>query len=256
MKRHELSAAYPEMPQEEFLELVEDIRENGQYDPCIEFEGAILDGWHRYRACQEAGIKPWIKPFEGDDPVAYVRAHNTFRRHLTASQRAAAEIKLRAWRGAGRPENKHELSACFSEEATNREMAEAAGVSERTIQHAKEAERAGLGDEVRAGHISARKAAEQSKDTPRQPTKMEKLEFRIAELEQELQTLRDANRELEDELNSWIESSGGDDEQQRAIATLRQQIRALKSQLNEHKMIANDFKRENRGLRKQLGYKN
>ena len=53
MQQHPLSAAFPAMPDDEFRELVEDIRANGQLEPGIVLDDMVLDGWHRYRACED-----------------------------------------------------------------------------------------------------------------------------------------------------------------------------------------------------------
>lgn len=99
--RHPLSAAFGDMPADEFAELVRDIKRNGQISDIVKAaDGSILDGWHRYRACLQAGIKPRIEPFsyiieaavEGVggremSEVDFVVACNAHRRHLTAEQR-------------------------------------------------------------------------------------------------------------------------------------------------------------------------
>ena len=77
------------MSDEDFAALKDDIEVNGQREPVMIFEGMVLDGWHRYRACLDLGLKPQQFTFpEGDDPVAFVKGANLHRRHLTESQRA------------------------------------------------------------------------------------------------------------------------------------------------------------------------
>ncbi|MDQ6434393.1 hypothetical protein RB623_10065 [Mesorhizobium sp. LHD-90] len=60
------------------------------------FEGAILDGVHRARACDELGLECPRQPFTGtrDEALDRVISLNLKRRHLNESQRAliAAEI--------------------------------------------------------------------------------------------------------------------------------------------------------------------
>jgi phage anti-repressor protein len=77
------------------------------------------------------------------------------RRHLTDSQRAAAVVACTAWARPGnqpKPEPGSGLK-------TKSEMAETAGVSDRTIRQAKRAHEAGLGEAVRDGKVTAKEAA-------------------------------------------------------------------------------------------------
>lgn len=87
---HELSLAFPDMAPPQFSRLVDDIKANGLRHRIVLFEGAILDGRHRYRACLEAGVEPRFKEFDDGDPVVYVASENAARRHLTESQLAFA----------------------------------------------------------------------------------------------------------------------------------------------------------------------
>lgn len=160
--QHPLSAAFPAMGSETFLALVEDVRSHGQRDTATLCDGMVIDGWHRYRACQELSIPCRFEEFSGLDAVAFVRSKNQHRRHYQKSQQAAIEVSLTAWAEAHRP-RKGEAASPFS---TNKEMADRAGTTERTIQHAKRAHEAGLGEAVRDGKVSAERAAELAKADP------------------------------------------------------------------------------------------
>ena len=72
MERHQLSAAFPDMPDEDFEDLIHSIKEHGQREPITVYENKILDGWHRYRACQQLDINPMTTVYEGNDPVSFV----------------------------------------------------------------------------------------------------------------------------------------------------------------------------------------
>ena len=98
------------MTGEEFAVLVADIKANGLKEAIVLYEGMILDGRHRYRACLEAGVKPWfngpITRCDGvtvsaeemiGDPVAYVISKNIRRRHLTDEQRRDLILKYADW---------------------------------------------------------------------------------------------------------------------------------------------------------------
>jgi len=87
---------YPEMQPDEFERLRANIFANG-YDPEYPiwiFEGAIIDGWNRYRACLALNTKPVFKEFEGSaiEAVQLVIRSND-RRDLNSSQRAAIAVE-------------------------------------------------------------------------------------------------------------------------------------------------------------------
>lgn len=157
--QHPLSAAFPSMSTEDQQALAADIDKNGQREPITIFEGMVLDGWHRYGACQSLGIEVDERVLPADeDPVAFVKSRNLHRRHLTGSQRAAAIVACSEWHPAHRAK-KGEPGSPFS----NTDMAREADVSTRTIQHAKAAHAAGLSADVRDGKVSAKQAAEMAK---------------------------------------------------------------------------------------------
>jgi hypothetical protein len=160
--QHPLSAAFPAMTEEELAALAADIKANGLLEPAIVFDGKILDGWHRGLACDRAGVKLVTQKYTGKDPVSFVKSRNWHRRQLTGSQKAAVEVALREWAERGKPK-----SEPGSDLHTTAQMAEAAGVSEKTIQHAKAAHHAGLGHVVAEGKVSAKTAAEVAKLPPK-----------------------------------------------------------------------------------------
>ncbi len=74
------------------------IKENRQYVPIdVNQDGVILDGHHRYRACQELGIKPAIMVRVFENRILekkFIIEVNSNRRHLTAFQRIEMQCKL------------------------------------------------------------------------------------------------------------------------------------------------------------------
>ena len=94
LQPHPAATVFPEMSEKEFADLKEDIRLHGQRDPLTVFQGQILDGRNRYRACRELGIEAKTEEFIGDDPVAFVVSKNLKRRHLDESQRALVAARL------------------------------------------------------------------------------------------------------------------------------------------------------------------
>lgn len=206
MAQHPLSAAFPGMSQDELEKLILDIEAHGQRQPIVVYEDLILDGWHRYLACQELEITPIFEDLPvGEDPVAYVQSMNLHRRHLTGSQRAAAVVACAKWAPAHRPE-KGEAASPFS---TTAQMAQAAEVSERTIEKAKRAQEAGLGEAVRDGKVTAERASE------------------IAKLpEQERQAALEAPPAPKAKLNPPAPESGD-------VATLKALVEELKAKVSD-----------------------
>lgn len=87
---HPLSEYFPEMISEEFDALVEDIRKNGLRQPIILFEGQVLEGRHRHRACLKAGVEPVFVEIDfpsADDAKDYLNSLNLYRRHLSTKQK-------------------------------------------------------------------------------------------------------------------------------------------------------------------------
>jgi len=94
MKKH-IYNILPEMSEDEFQRLKNDIQ-NNKYDPKYPiylYNGDILDGWNRQRACDELNIIPSYIDFEGTDAEAWdfvMRSIN--RRNLTSEQYACIAI--------------------------------------------------------------------------------------------------------------------------------------------------------------------
>jgi hypothetical protein len=116
LQEHECCSIFPLMEDEDLNRLAEDIREHGQRDPIKLYQGKIIDGRNRYRACEICGIMPQTKECGdaeiGPSPLAYIVSANLHRCHLSESQRAmigaeleqefAKEAKQRQRRAKGR----------------------------------------------------------------------------------------------------------------------------------------------------------
>lgn len=90
MNKHKFNV-FPEMNAEEFEQLKADIQVNG-YDkryPVYIYQGDVLDGWNRYRACEELKVEPVVQHFFGNnaEAIAFVFRTNK-RRNLTKEQLA------------------------------------------------------------------------------------------------------------------------------------------------------------------------
>src|SRR5215471_13367851 len=86
---HPLSAMFPPLSEEDFGKLAADIKLHGLRQHIVLYQGKILDGNNRYRACSLAGIKPTFADFTGIDADArnYVISVNIHRRHLDPGTR-------------------------------------------------------------------------------------------------------------------------------------------------------------------------
>lgn len=95
MDFHEIANIFPLLVGDEFDELVADIKENGLLEPITTYEGKIVDGRNRYRACELAGVEPVFEEWKqnGVSLISWVIAKNLHRRHLTSGQRAACSLE-------------------------------------------------------------------------------------------------------------------------------------------------------------------
>lgn len=119
LEPHHFSQMFPPISGEDFTRLAHDIKTNGMHQPIVRYQGKILDGNNRYRACDLAKIEPTFADFDGTDAQAqaYVISANIHRRHLTA-------------------EKKRELIAMLigaDPSKSNRQIAETAKVSHHTV---------------------------------------------------------------------------------------------------------------------------
>jgi N6-adenosine-specific RNA methylase IME4 len=102
MKTHPAAEEFPLMPDDRLRELAEDISRNGQREPIKLFDGLVIDGRNRLRACELLGIEPTTETLPRDiNPFAYVWSLNGERRDLLAGQRYAiwdsCQEKSGAW---------------------------------------------------------------------------------------------------------------------------------------------------------------
>lgn len=147
---HPAAELFPLIEGAEFQALVEDIRKHGLRDAIITFNGQILDGRNRYRACQEAKREPRFEEWSEDgDVVEYVVSKNLHRRHLNESQRAmiAAKLPSLSKGDVATQLGGVEISTPLF---TGKQAAQMLNVDRSTVQYAKVVQREGTEDEVRA----------------------------------------------------------------------------------------------------------
>jgi chromosome segregation ATPase len=267
------------MADQDLDSLAEDIKRHGQREKGVVLDGMVLDGWHRFLACQQVGVEFGFTEFRGNDPVEFVLSKNLHRRHLTASQRAMSIVAATNWRPAG----VNSSSAAAAEDTeTAKSLAEKAEVSQRTIEHAKTAHRAGLGQAVLEGKVSAETAAKVAKlpkakrekakrdiEEGREPPlpkvvaaskEVERLygevKEKLVEVMEQRDELADTARELEDRLTAFEKTEP--DEQQKEIMRLQQRVRKLEGEVerltrarNDAQAKCNELIREVKRLRKK-----
>lgn len=91
MDFHPVAEIFPLITGEAFKALKTDIAANGLHEPLWTWQGKIIDGRNRWRVCEELGITPPLREWEGKGSlVGFVLSLNLHRRHLDASQRAMA----------------------------------------------------------------------------------------------------------------------------------------------------------------------
>lgn len=121
MQIHPAANEFPMLDEKRLADLADDILNNGLREPIRIYQGQIVDGRNRFRACELAGVAPRFDSLPDDiDPWAYVWSLNGERRDLTADQRYLI------WKAC------HEQSEAFQaerrriEQEAKRKLAEAA----------------------------------------------------------------------------------------------------------------------------------
>ncbi|MBT3379773.1 MAG: ParB N-terminal domain-containing protein [Lentisphaerae bacterium] len=96
LESHPYADLLPCMRDSQFSQLKESIELDGLQNPIVLYQGKILDGRNRARACHELGALLPAFEFLGSEQRAlvYVLSANQHRRDLSASQRAAVAVEL------------------------------------------------------------------------------------------------------------------------------------------------------------------
>jgi hypothetical protein len=196
MDFHPLSELFPLMYGREFDELVADITVNGLREPIVIFDGQILDGRNRWRACEQVneerdrvGLPPVSVPTEdyiGDDALGFVLSLNLRRRHLNAGQLAALSLEIEELQAAKAkerraatqfgavPANLPEPEECGE---ASEKAAAVVGCSPRQVRKAKKLkrERPDLLAKVESGEVSLHAAERQADEDQRPQTEQREI---------------------------------------------------------------------------------
>jgi hypothetical protein len=166
------------MTEPDFKELAEDIRENGLRNPILMYEGKILDGRNRYRACLLVKVAPEFIEFTGDSPIRTVLSLNLHRRHLTPGQKAMVAARVSAMKLGDNQHTKKEGAVIKAPSVSQEKAAKALGISKDSITRAK-----------KIAEVAPEKAAEVSAGT-------KTLNAAAREIKEEAQTKRQAKADL------------------------------------------------------------
>ena len=94
---HPLAQLLPEREGKSYAALLANVRHAGRlHRPISLYQGQILDGRARLRACREAQVEPRYSDFAGsdEDAVAFIASENLTARQLKPSQRAICAARL------------------------------------------------------------------------------------------------------------------------------------------------------------------
>lgn len=155
LQAHAAADIFPMMSDVEFDALVSDIRENGQREPIVVYDGLVLDGRNRLKACEKIGITPRTTEWDRKGtPEAFVVSMNLHRRHLDESQRAmiGGKIATRKRTDSLVPGGARRLDPqiCGTRPPSVAEAAQLLNVGERTISDAKVILKLGTPEEIEA----------------------------------------------------------------------------------------------------------
>lgn len=202
---HPVVDIFPEMSDIEFRELVEDIRENGLLEPVWVYDGQVIDGRHRVKACRELDIEVDIFEYDGDESsiVSFVTSLNLTRRHLSDSQRAMIGARLTTLKQG---DNQFTKDPPIGGTTSQSEAADILNTSQRAIQRASKVQRDGIPeliDAVDAGEVSIAAAVEVSSLEP---------EEQLDIISSGSESIRERVKEIRESKKPHVTHNSGDNE--------------------------------------------
>jgi len=201
MRWHSIACIFPMLADDELAALADDIRNHGQRDPIVLFEGQVLDGRNRWLACKMAGVKPTTKEFSGTkrEALAFVWSAGAMRRDLKPGQKAAANAdrevldaeyaaELEAIRKAASAKQKKGkadpiqtiVEGQADKRTTDHKIAESIGTNRTYVNDARKVreKRPDLHEQVKAGKMTI----PQAKTEIKRQEKRKELEVKAAEV--------------------------------------------------------------------------
>lgn len=135
---HEICKWLPYKP-ETIDEIAENMAAKGfrQDRPVVIFEGAILDGRHRYEAAIKANVDPIFVEFEGsrEEAIDYVTSENVARRHLSNLEKEFFYVQRAEALGVRTKSDNQHPKNFGSTPPSAKQHADALGVTDRTVEN-------------------------------------------------------------------------------------------------------------------------
>lgn len=240
---HPAAELFPMMSETEFQAMKEDIRLHGQNDDVLIWNGTLLDGRNRLRACTELGIEPgWAELPKTIDPVSWVLSHNLHRRHLTPGQRAMVAEKLATLQSG---DNQHTKEGGSIEPPSRAEAAAQLKVSLASVKRARRV-RAKASKKViaavEAGTMSLNAAEATTKPKASQAVKaaakaakeQAKAEAAAEKAREKLEAAGARQKLKDDAAEAKAEAQAAKEAAKAASLTTAGQITNIKSLINQH----------------------
>jgi len=220
MKFHDIANVWPLMDDDKLDELVADIRSNGLINPIWTFDGKILDGRNRYRACLIANVKPVFREYTGNEPTAFAVSLNDRRRHMGKSALAAVAVELEPYFAVDAKRRQAEQAKRNQPQAqkveklppiekakAREEAAKSVGVNDRYVSDAKKVktEAPEVFERLKAGKITLQDA---KREVAKKPTDDWRSDERKRQKQIENGCTVLANQSMDKNLILWAEQKG------------------------------------------------
>ena len=210
LERHDLSAIFGDMPENDYTSLLASVEKDGFIDPVIRIlDHKVIDGWHRYRAAKELNLlrklrfQPWHTDEHRDgDPRVFVYARNIDRRHLDKATRAQIAVVFNERFGHGGDRKSDDESSHQNGDLKSRkELAAELGVGTSTIDRAVQVEKEGKSEAVIAGKTTTGEVLKE-----RDVAKLVKRKKQVIKniWDMRVQAARDYTGEADTELNEYL----------------------------------------------------
>ena len=177
MEFHDYANVFPLMDNDELTRLAEDIKQNGLHEPIVIYEGKILDGRNRARACQRINIGFTHTTYNGSDPVGFVVSKNLHRRHLNESQRAMVAAKISNLKHGQRADlkRKNEDPSEEGSSVSQREAAKMVNVGAMSVVKAKRILNHGTEKDVKDVENGVKRVTGLANKLPKKASKLSKV---------------------------------------------------------------------------------